>query len=272
MSKGAEQGADQADQQHGGHYLVHAEQLLGADHQAGDATVRGHEVFGTDGAQPGVDQRQAQAGKNGRGCAGQHQQAQALPQVQAQGARGFTQLRREAGDTALGGDQQREERSHADEYLLGPFTQAEPGCEQRHPGKQCHLTQGRQAGPEDTFGIGRKPQQQTDQQASATAQQQAGQSALQAQQQGLRQRTIGQAGQQGAQHFKWRGQDVAVDPAKAAAGLPQGQQCQWQQQALPTPRHGATVLLPCGRLRPVQQALFQGREAALQQCADQADH
>lgn len=153
MSKVAEQGADQADQDHGGHYLVHAEQLLGADHQAGDAAVRRHEVFGADGAQPGVDQRQAQPGENRRGRTGQYQQTQALPQVQAQRAGGFAQLWREAGDTPLSSDQQREERGQAYENVLGPFTQAEPGGEQRHPGEQRHLAQGRKAWPEKAFCV-----------------------------------------------------------------------------------------------------------------------
>ena len=57
---------------------------------------------------------------------------------------GFVELRGQAGDAALGGDEQREERSKGDEHPLGQFAETEPCGEQRHPGENGDLADGRE--------------------------------------------------------------------------------------------------------------------------------
>jgi hypothetical protein len=116
----------------------------------------------------------------------------------------------------------------------------------------------------------RQAQQQAQGKASAAAQQQPGQGALQAQAQGFAQRAIQQPGRQAAQRLQWRGEDVGVDPAKAVGGLPQP-----SSAAAAAGSASPWRLAAAARRWPVAASAagaLQARKAAVHQRADQADH
>ncbi|MCY1420613.1 hypothetical protein D9M71_362400 [compost metagenome] len=145
--------------------------MLGADHLAADAAVGRHEIFGADGAEPGVDQAQAKPCENSRRRPRQHQPTQALGQVQAQHLGRLIELWREIGDAALGGDEQRKKRGEGDEHPLGQFPQAEPRGEQRHPGENGDLAEGGEGRAEHAFTGARQSQQQAQSKAEPATEQ-----------------------------------------------------------------------------------------------------